>query len=235
MIRRPSPSLMISLLALIISLGGAGYSATGGNFILGQSNNATTQTRLISPVAATAFRVDSTSTQAGATALGLYVGTGRTPFTVNSTVKVARLNADLLDGIDGYSFVQYYGEGWNYIGDDLQPAFQNSWTNFNSPGSPHNTVTYQHAAYRKDNLGVVYLGGLVAGGTIGQPIFTLPNAHCPLFTKVFPAISNNAFSRITVNKRGSGCTVFANFGSNAWVSLEGVSFLSAELEERIDD
>jgi hypothetical protein len=224
---------MISLLALIISLGGAGYSATGGNFILGQANSANTQTRLTSPVAATAFRIDSTSAQTGATALGLYVGTGRTPFTVNSTVKVTRLNADLLDGIDSASFAQDVGEGWHYVGDAGQPAFQNSWTNFNAPGSSHNSATNQHAAFRIDNFGVIHLGGLVAGGTIGQPIFTLPPAYCPLFTKVFPAISNNAFARITVNRFLSGCAVFANFGSNAWVSLEGVSFLSYNLELRI--
>ena len=80
----------------------------------------------------------------------------------------------------------------------------------------------------------IHLGGLVAGGTIGQPIFTLPTSHCPFFTKVFPAISNNAFSRITINKLSNGCAVFANFGSSSWVSLEGVSFLNATREQVIN-
>ena len=147
---------------------------------------------------------------------------------------MANLNADLLDGFDSSSLAKTVGEGWNYVGDPGKPAFQNGWDNFNGPGLPHNQVTNQHAAFRKDPLGVIHLGGLVAGGTIGQPIFTLPVSHCPFFTKVIPAISNNAFSRITVNRISSGCAVFANFGSSAWVSLEGVSYLSAELEIRIN-
>lgn len=102
----PSPSFFMSLLAILIALGGAGYSATDGNFILGRSNSASTQTRLVTPLAGTAFRVDNTNTAAGSTALGLFVGAGRTPFTVNSTVKVANLNADLLDGLNSTGFTR---------------------------------------------------------------------------------------------------------------------------------
>jgi hypothetical protein len=40
------------------------------------------------------------STGSAATALGLTVGTGRPPLTVNSSTKVANLNADRLDGFD---------------------------------------------------------------------------------------------------------------------------------------
>ena len=49
MFRRPSPAIVISLLALFIALGGAGYSATGGNFILGRSNSASSQSALVAP------------------------------------------------------------------------------------------------------------------------------------------------------------------------------------------
>jgi hypothetical protein len=38
--RRPSPALVISIISLFVSLGGVGVAATGGNFILGQSNTA---------------------------------------------------------------------------------------------------------------------------------------------------------------------------------------------------
>src|SRR4051812_1419311 len=44
MFRYPSPSLVISLFALLVALGGAGIAATGGNFILGQSNSASSLT-----------------------------------------------------------------------------------------------------------------------------------------------------------------------------------------------
>lgn len=229
-----SPSMAVSITALVVALGGAGYSATGGNFILGQSNVATTRTSLGASINDKALTISNGNAGAQATALGLNVATGHPPLAVNSSTKVKNLNADLLDGLDSADFATVLGEGWNYVGDPGKPGFENSWTNFNGPGQPHNTVTNQHAAYRRDSLGVVHLGGLVAGGTITLAIFTLPATHCPFFTKIFPTISNNAFSRITVNRLASGCAVFANFGSNAWVSLEGVSFLAPDLDQRFE-
>jgi hypothetical protein len=43
--RRPAPGTIMGGLALFITLGGVGYAATGGNFILGQANTATTKQR----------------------------------------------------------------------------------------------------------------------------------------------------------------------------------------------
>ena len=97
-----SPSLVVSITALVISLGGAGYSATGGTFILGQSNTGATQTRLITPLNGAAFRIDNTSTAASAT--GMATDAARPPFAVTSSVKVSRLNADKLDGLDSTQF-----------------------------------------------------------------------------------------------------------------------------------
>ena len=54
--RYPSPSLVVSITALVVALGGAGYSATGGNFILGQANKATTQTALSASLAGIALK-----------------------------------------------------------------------------------------------------------------------------------------------------------------------------------
>jgi hypothetical protein len=47
-----------------------------------------------------ALQLTNTNAGTSATALGLNVASGHQPFTVNSTTKVANLNADLLDGID---------------------------------------------------------------------------------------------------------------------------------------
>jgi hypothetical protein len=103
--RYPSPSLVVSIAALIISLGGAGYSATGSNFILGQTNTASTQTVLSAPgLNGPALRLDNLSTPVNATALSLNVRNGHPPFTVSNAVKVANLNADLFDGLDSISF-----------------------------------------------------------------------------------------------------------------------------------
>jgi hypothetical protein len=96
---------VVSLAALFVALGGTTYAATGGNFILGKSNSASSTTSLTAPVAGKGLQVTNTSTGAGATALGLNVASGKAPFTVNSGTKVANLNADKLDGTDSSGFL----------------------------------------------------------------------------------------------------------------------------------
>ncbi len=98
--------MAVALLALFVSLGGVGIAATGGNFILGQSNTATTPTNLSAPVTGKALQVTNTSTAAGATALGLTAAAGHPPLTVNSAAKVTNLNADKLDSLDSTNFIR---------------------------------------------------------------------------------------------------------------------------------
>jgi hypothetical protein len=102
---RLTPTLLIALLAFFVALGGVGSAANGDKLILGQSNSATSQTSLSAPVVGgKALQVTNTSTNSGSTALGLSVASGHAPLTVNSSTKVANLNADLLDGLDSSGF-----------------------------------------------------------------------------------------------------------------------------------
>jgi hypothetical protein len=103
-IRRPSPAMLVALLALFVALGGTAVAATGGNFVLGQANTATTTSALSASLAGKALQVTNTNTGTGATALGLNVATGHVPFTVNSGTKVINLNADKVDGVDSTAF-----------------------------------------------------------------------------------------------------------------------------------
>jgi hypothetical protein len=98
---------VVGYVALFLALGGTTYAATGDFLKLGNPNQANAPTSLsASPAfAGKALQVTNNSTAAGATALGLTVGSGRPPFTVNSGTKVANLNADKLDGLDSTSFV----------------------------------------------------------------------------------------------------------------------------------
>jgi hypothetical protein len=102
---RTTPGTVMGGLALFISLSGVAYAATGGNFILGQSNNATKQTKLTANVAARTLQLENGSTGAGASALGLTVASGKAPLTVNSNTRVVNLNADLLDGRSSTAFL----------------------------------------------------------------------------------------------------------------------------------
>ena len=71
---KPSPAMIVAGAALFVALGGVGVAATGGNFILGQSNSAGAKTSLsASTFAGKALEVTNTNTAAGATALGLNV------------------------------------------------------------------------------------------------------------------------------------------------------------------
>lgn len=102
-----NPSMAVSLVALVISLGGASIAATGGNFILGQSNTADARTTLTSNVAgAQALRIVNTDAGPNSSALALTTASTRPPFVLNSRVRVANLNADLLDGLDAAAFAR---------------------------------------------------------------------------------------------------------------------------------
>lgn len=93
------------------------------------------------------------------------------------------------------------------------PTFQNSWVNFDGG--------YQVAGFYKDPFGVVHLRGLVKNGTVGQPIFTLPEGYRPAARLLFAAASNDAFGRVDILANGH---VNAEIGNNAYVSLNGISF-----------
>ena len=82
-VKRPAHATVIAYLALFFALGGTAYAATGGTFLLGRSNAATSPTTL---------------TNSAGTPLALNAKAGYAPLGVNSTTKVGRLNSDLLDG-----------------------------------------------------------------------------------------------------------------------------------------
>jgi hypothetical protein len=79
-------------------------SGIGGVFNLGKTNTVNAITKLTGSVAGSSLQIINNSTNAAATALDLQVATGKPPLKVNSTTKVANLNADSLDGQDSGAF-----------------------------------------------------------------------------------------------------------------------------------
>lgn len=106
LIRRPSAPMVVSSLALFVALGGVGYAATGGNFILGQSNSATSATTLVAPVATAALKVSNQSTDPNAVPLTLTAAANHAPLKVDRSTKVANLNVDWLDNLDASAFLR---------------------------------------------------------------------------------------------------------------------------------
>jgi hypothetical protein len=104
--------MAVALFGVFLAVGGgqAAYAAAA-NFLLNVSNTSTAQTTLNgSAVAGKALQITNTNTATAATALGLTVAAGHPPFAVSSQVKVAKLNADFLDGKDSTAFLPVSGK-----------------------------------------------------------------------------------------------------------------------------
>jgi hypothetical protein len=111
LLKRPSPAMIVACLSLFVALSGVTYAATGGNFLLGRPNSATSQTALSAPIANKALQVTNTSTAAGASGIGITVGTNKAPLAVNATAgKATNLNSDKLDGLDSTAFLRTTGK-----------------------------------------------------------------------------------------------------------------------------
>jgi hypothetical protein len=102
-LKKPTPAMVVACLSLFIALSGVTYAATGGNFILGQANTATTQTSLSSSnTAAPTLNLVNTG---GRPAARFQANGGKAVFTVSNSTKIPNLNADQLDGKDAAALV----------------------------------------------------------------------------------------------------------------------------------
>jgi len=93
--RRPSHATVVAYVALFFAMTGTAAAATGGTFVLGRSN-AETSTATVS--------------NSRGTPLSLKASSGHAPLSVNSSVRVPRLNADLLDGLHSSAFLRAEGK-----------------------------------------------------------------------------------------------------------------------------
>lgn len=96
--------MTVALFAVGLNLSGVAYAATGGNFILGQTNTANKPTAL--SATATGGAALKVTNNAAKPAVGLFSPTGVAPFTVSNKTKITNLNADLLDGVDSAAFAR---------------------------------------------------------------------------------------------------------------------------------
>ncbi len=95
------------VMALVVGVATTAIGATGGNFILGKANGATSVSKLTASVAGPALTLVNNSTAAAATALNISVASGKPPLKVNGAAGTAtNLSADKLDGRNSSEFVQ---------------------------------------------------------------------------------------------------------------------------------
>lgn len=101
------------------------------------------------------------------------------------------------------------------VGPWQSPTLLNGWVSYGTPYAP--------PSYCVDNLGIVRLRGVVKSGTVGTatPVFKLPSGYIPPYEALFAIQSNNTIGQLLVDASGN---VMVGVGSNASVSLDGVTF-----------
>jgi len=106
-------------------------------------------------------------------------------------------------------------EAWHLVGAGGQPAFQNSWVNYDAAQVP--------AQFMRDPFGFVHIEGIVKNGTSSTAvIFTLPPGYRPLFRQRFSWISNNLWAYGSVDSTGD--VLLQTAASTAFVTLDGTTF-----------
>ena len=99
--------------------------------------------------------------------------------------------------------------GWRYVGAGGQPTFQNAWGNYGSG--------FVGARFRKIGS-VVYIEGVISGGSNGNEVFTLPAGYIPSFTLQVPGLGGGY--TLGATQIGTDGTVTPHFGgSSSGVSI----------------
>ena len=117
-VRRRVSVISAGLLVLVVAGTAAAGSGVGGVFNLGATNTVNALTQLVGNYSKM-LHIKNTSTSTSSFVLGLQTAygtplqligsTSKPPFTTNSGVKVANLNADKLDGLDQSAFLRSTG------------------------------------------------------------------------------------------------------------------------------
>src|SRR4051794_18006914 len=94
------------VVALVVAFASSGTAAAVSYLVLGTANTSSATTTLKSAANAPVLQLTNTNTAGGAGARGLAITVppGRPPMSVNSSTRVANLNADKLDNLDSSAF-----------------------------------------------------------------------------------------------------------------------------------
>lgn len=109
-------------------------------------------------------------------------------------------------------------EPWQLVGPGLAIPFQNSWTSL---------AGFDPVGFTKDAYGIVWLKGVITGGTNNSVAFTLPPGYAPGVKLNFAEWSNlNNVAGVTVAANG---TVTVSFLGTNIVILDGIKFPAASV------
>ncbi len=227
--RRPSPSMVVALIALICALTGTAWAALGKNSVgTKQLKSSAVTTAKIKKEAVTSKKVKKhslTGKNIDLTKLGT-VPSATTAVNANNAA-----HADSASTAAGLAPL----EAVHFVGTPGQPPFVDA---SNVPPEalepPIPGVSLRSVGFYKDHEGIVHLEGsaLVGEGTPYPIIFTLPIGFRPASKTVltFPNSEGEEVISIqgsNINSGGtdySGDVLLVNGGSDNFASLNGISF-----------
>ena len=205
---RPSPALVIAVLALVAAIAGTAVAGPG----------ATTSKLTKKKV------VNIADQEINKLAPGLSVAHANTADTAtNATAANNAGNADRLDDLDSTSFLR---------SDVAQPAVNSA--NLPNGCSPNDNWLDSSAnvnnevGYSRDQFGRVFLQGVATkcgNPPSGNTIFTLPAGFRPAKLEHFGTVAANAFGAVEVDNSGHVMVAAGDVGFlTGWISLDGLSF-----------
>jgi hypothetical protein len=206
------------VLALIFGLAGVALSATGGTFVLGKVNEATTVSKLTATVAGPALTLVNQGTDAAATALNINVASGKAPLRVNAAAGTAtNLSADELDGKDSSAF---YAQG-SKVSDSSHADRADSAASASSAADADLLDGKDSSEFQPSDPcmdGTVFHEG-VCIETISQGPAGFPNAEaaCLQAERRLPTVAELQTFRLRQNLAG------AEFTSHVWFDSNGSS------------
>ena len=213
---------------LVVGFDAVTFAATGSSLLLGRVNQAgaTTTVQNTGPGAALNLVTKSVTSP---------------PFTTNARGVVPNLYAGRAanaERVGGLTAAQVRAGAVqpskiHYVGQPGERAFDAFWTNFGNSYSP--------VSFRKDQFGVVHLGGLACvdrdvsdacasarfpGG--GLTIFHLSSGFRPAARILFNVDDTNLKGRVDVDVDGSVALISPDVNAvHQYVALDGISFVAA--------
>jgi hypothetical protein len=121
------------------------------------------------------------------------------------------------------------GTAWRPIipGDSgwINVTLTNGWVVYDNLYGPNGYSGLATAPLLRKVAGIVYLRGLVRSGTLGTSMMTLPAGYRPGLKALFTTMGdNNVLNRVDVQTDGQ--VINAAGASNAWCSLNGITFIA---------